>query len=166
VKKLNSKGQQWLKCIHVFFGCLWVGGAVSLTLMTFLMQPSDGMELYGINVSKRFIDDFIIIPGAVGSLLTGLLFSMFTKWGWFKHNWITVKWVINVFGVLFGTFWLGPWLNSLPDLSKVQGLQALSNPQYLHNQNMLYLWGTFQAATIVFALFISILKPWKRKGAA
>ena len=55
------------------------------------------MQLYGINLSMKLIDDFVIIPGGVGSLLTGLLYSIFTNWGWFKHKWVTTKWAINFF---------------------------------------------------------------------
>ncbi|MEA3470610.1 MAG: hypothetical protein U9R24_02715 [Thermodesulfobacteriota bacterium] len=164
MRKLSSKGQRWLKCFHVFFVCCWVGAAVILTIMNFSMKASEGMQLYGIHVSMKFIDDFIIIPGAFGCLLTGLLYSVFTKWGWFKHRWVMVKWIINIFGIVFGTFWLGPWLNSLPPIAEAEGLNALSNPVYIHSRTMLYYWGTFQVATLIFAIFISTLKPWgKRK---
>jgi hypothetical protein len=163
MKKLTSKGQKWLKGFHVFFSCCWVGAAVCLTSMMFFTKATDGMQLYGINFSLKFIDDFIIIPGAMGCLLTSLIYSLFTNWGWFKHRWITIKWIINIGGVIFGTFWLGPWLNSLAPISKIEGLDALINHTYIHNQKMLYMWGTLQAATLIFAVFISVLKPWKKK---
>ena len=164
MKKLRSKSQRWLKCFHIFFVCSWVGAAVILTAMNFSMKASEGMQFHGIHLSMKFIDDFIIIPGAFGCLLTGLLYSVFTNWGWFKHRWVMVKWIINVFGIVFGTFWLGPWLNSLPLIAETMGLNALSDPVYMHNRTMLSYWGTFQVATLVFAVFISTLKPWgKRK---
>jgi hypothetical protein len=163
MRKMTNKGQRWLKSFHVFFSCCWVGAAVCLTTAMFFTNATDGMQLYGIHIALKFIDDFIIIPGAMGCLLTSLIYSLFTNWGWFKHRWITVKWIINVGGVIFGTFWLGPWLNSLPSIAKLEGLNALANQTYVHNQNMLYVWGTLQAATLVFAVFISVLKPWKKK---
>jgi len=163
MKKFSAKGQKWLKCFHIFFASLWVGGAVAINIMNFILKATDGMQLYGINISMKLVDDWIIIPGALGSLITGILYAIFTNWGWFKHNWIIVKLVINIFGVIFGTFWLGPWLNLLPELAKSEGLSALSNEMYIHNLKMLYVWGPFQTCTIVFALFISVLKPWKKK---
>ncbi|MCJ7594797.1 MAG: hypothetical protein MUO52_08525 [Desulfobacterales bacterium] len=163
MKKLSARGQRWLKGFHVFFSCLWVGAAVSLSLKQFFVNPSDGLELYGITSTLKFIDDFIIIPGAIGSLLTALIYSIWTNWGWFKHRWVTVKWAINLYGVIFGTFWLGPWLNGLVPIAKAEGLNALSNPTFLHNMTMLYWFGTFQVATLIFAVFISVLKPWKTK---
>lgn len=161
---LSAKGQRWLKCLHVLFSCAWVGAALCLVTMNFTMQATSDMELYGINISMKFIDDYIIIPGAIGCLLTGLVYSIFTNWGWFKHRWITAKWIINITGVIFGTFWLGPWLNSLPEISKAEGLKALTNAVYINNRTMLYYWGTLQALSIIFALFISVLKPWKKNN--
>ena len=163
MKKLSAKGQKWLKGFHIFFACQWIGAAVCLALMNAFMKASDGTELYGINLSMKFIDDLIIVPGAIGSLLTGLLYAIFTNWGWLKHNWIIIKWLINIFGVIFGTFWLGPWVNGLAPISKTQGLGALSNPAYLNNHHMVLFWGTFQLLTLVFAVFISTLKPWKKR---
>ncbi|MFC1579603.1 hypothetical protein ACFL4N_01680 [Thermodesulfobacteriota bacterium] len=163
MKKLSARGQKWLKAFHIFFACIWIGAGVSLILMQMGMDATDGKVLYGIDISKKFIDDFIIIPGAIGSLVTGLLYSLFTNWGWFKNNWITVKWIINVGGIIFGTFWLGPWLNGCPPISEALGLGALSDPTYVHNKTMNMIWGPVQVGTLVFAAFISVLKPWKKK---
>ena len=163
MSKLSARSQKWLKCFHIFFACLWIGGVLALTLMGFFMKANDGMQLYGIDLSKKFIDDFVIIPGGNGLLLTALLYSIFTNWGWFKHKWITTKWAINLYGVVAGTFWLGPWLNASPPISKMKGLAALSDGIYMHNQKMLNIWGSFQLATILFALYLSVLKPWKKR---
>ena len=50
--------------------------------------------------------------------------------------------------------------NEMTYLAKTQGLAALVDPVYSHNRNMLFLFGTFQAMTLIFAVFISALKPW------
>ena len=162
MKKLSAKGQKWLKGFHIFFACLWVGASVCLALMNIFLKTDDGNVLHGINLSMKFIDDFIIIPGAMGSLLTGLIYSIFTGWGWFKQNWIIIKWMINIFGIIFGTFWLGQWVNGLVPISEAQGIGALSNQTFMHNKNMVLIWGTFQLCTLIFAVFISILKPWRK----
>ncbi len=163
MKKLSANGQKWLKCFHLLFVCLWVAGVIAMALMIYLMKATDGMELYGIDISKKFIDDFIIIPGGIGSFVTGLLYSIFTNWGWFKHRWITTKWAITLFGIIFGTFWLGPWLNVMPPISLQKGLAALSDPTYMHSQQMLLVWVPLTLTLVLFALFISVLKPWKKK---
>lgn len=163
MKKFSAKGQKWLKCFHLLFVSLWVGGVIAMVLMIYLMKANDGMELYGIDISKKFIDDYIIIPGGIGSFVTGLFYSIFTNWGWFKHRWITTKWAITLFGIIFGTFWLGPWLNAMPPISMQKGLGALSDTTYMHSQQMLLAWVPLTLVLVLFALFISVLKPWRKK---
>jgi hypothetical protein len=163
MKKIGSRGQKWLKGIHVLFAGLWVCAGICLSAVNLFINVNDGMSLYGVNITVKFIDDFILIPGAVGLTLTGIIYSTFTNWGWFKHRWITVKWCICAFGMIIGTFWLGGWVNLLPVLTKAEGLNVLTNPEYLHAKYMILSWGSFQAATIIAALFISTLKPWKKK---
>lgn len=162
MKKLGAKGQRWLKGFHSFFACLWVGAAMVLTVKQFFVRAESGGELHGIWATLDFIDIYLIIPGAIGVLLSGLVFSVWTHWGWFKHPWITVKWAICLYGVIFGTYPLGPWMSGLARIAKEKGLAALRDPQYLYNRRMLLIFGTFQATTLVFAVFITAIKPWKR----
>lgn len=143
---------------------MWVGAAIVLSVKQFFVSPSGGGELYGIHSTMEFIDNFIIIPGAFGVLLTGVVYSVWTGWGWFKHNWIMVKWVVCAYGIAFGTYPLGPWQKSLVEISREQGLAGLTNPTYVHARGMLYVFGTFQVLTLIFAVFVSALKPWEKKA--
>jgi len=161
--KLSKKGQKWLKCLHIFSASVWVGCATMLIIMPFVINPESDNELYGILWALDFIDMNILVPGAMGTFFTGLIYSIWTQWGWFRHNWIIVKWVICLFGIIFGTFWLGPWLSDMAHISKELGLKALSDPQYLENRHNSMIFGTLQGLTIVFAVFISSLKPWKKQ---
>lgn len=151
-----------MKAFHSLFACMWVGAAIVLSVKQFFVRGSSGGELYGILTTLDFIDIYIIIPGAIGVLLTGVIYSVWTRWGWFKHPWITVKWAICLYGVLFGTYPLGPWMSRLAHMSGDLGMAALHDPTFLHTRTMLFLFGTFQAATLVFAVFITALKPWRK----
>ncbi len=57
MKQLTIKQQKWLKLIHLNFACLWVGGEVAITFMHFFLKASDGMQLYGITLSMKFVDE-------------------------------------------------------------------------------------------------------------
>lgn len=161
--KLKARGQKWLKGIHICFAGTWVGAAVSLVTLGWGITAATDGQLAGIDHAAKFIDDFVIIPAAFGSLLTGLAYALFTNWGFFRHRWVVVKWIITVGGIIFGTFWLGPWLNSLPPVSDRLGLAALTDPAY-HSARYLNLWfGLLQVATLILAVFLSVLKPWKKK---
>jgi len=81
--KLNQKGLKWLKGFHLIAVSCWVGGAVSLILLYFLKSNvRDGGVLYGINQSIHHVDmAVVVLPGAIGSLITGLIYSLFSHWG-------------------------------------------------------------------------------------
>lgn len=44
-------------------------------------------------------------------------------------------------------------------------LAALSDNTYMHNQQMLSVWTPLTLVLVLFALFISVLKPWRKKRA-
>ncbi len=161
VRKLSPAHQRWLKGFHLLFASLWVGGAVTLVTKQFFVTAGNDGELFGILSMMHYVDLFIIIPGAMGVLITGILYSAWTNWGWFRHRWIAVKWAICLYGVIFGTYPLGPWLDGLVEIARLQGIDALADPRYRHNIRMLWIFGTFQAATLVAAVYISSIKPWR-----
>lgn len=162
MKKLSMKQQAWLNSIHILFASLWVGAAVSMLLVLFTRNPANGDELHAIDATLKHIDDFVIIPAAIGSLLTGLLISWLTPWGFFRFVWVTIKWVATIAMMIFGTFWLGPWLNGMEALSATERIGALQNETYLYNQSMNAIFGSIQALLLVFLIFISVIKPWKK----
>ncbi len=159
--RLNLKARIWIKCFHIFFACAWVGAAICMVLLTLIKrQPVSGDEIYAIDASLKILDDYIIIPAALGSLLTGILFSCFTNWGFFKFDWITVKWILTVASILFGTFFLGPWNNTAAAVSYTERILSLDNSVYLHCKQMLSIFGVLQSAVLIILVFISVLKPW------
>ena len=166
MKKLGPAGRNWLKGIHLTFVCTWIGAAASMLLVTSVFRaspPTEGESLFAVNSAIKLIDDFIVIPSALGCLLSGLVYSLFTNWGFFRHHWVTVKWVVTLATIIFGTFWLGPWLNGMTAISGKIGLTALSDPEYLSMRQLNTTFGYIQVAVLIATVFISVFKPWKRK---
>jgi hypothetical protein len=94
-------------------------------------------------------------------LLTGFIYSFFSRWGFFKHRWMIFKWIITVIAILFGTFFLGPWETNMMKISGKIGISALSDPEYLYNEKMNLIFGSIQVLVLMITIFISIFKPWK-----
>lgn len=164
MKTIGLTGKAWLKGFHIFFSCLWIGTAVSMMLLTFVRSHiTNGDELWAVNTSIKLLDDFIIVPSAFGCLITGILFSWLTNWGFFKFNWIIVKYCINIAAILFGTFFLGPWVNGMEAISDAERLSALQNVTYLNYSKMNIYFGSLQAFTLILAAFISVFKPWGKR---
>lgn len=162
--KMGLKVKSWVKGFHIFFSCAWVGTGISMLLIAlFKGHTPDGDELYAFNASIKLLDDYIIIPAAFGSLITGLLFSLFTNWGFFKFKWVTFKWSATVVQIFFGTFWLGPWTNEAAAISNAERVLALQNAAYIHDRQMTLYFGTAQIILLIAQVFISVFKPWGKR---
>ncbi|EGB14352.1 hypothetical protein DND132_1139 [Pseudodesulfovibrio mercurii] len=164
--KLGTTGQKWLKGLHICAAACWVGGGVALILLYFLKPGvTDGGVLYGMNQAIHHVDTFVVvIPGAFGCLLTGLAYSLFTGFGFLKHGWVILKWVVTVSAIVFGTVCLGPWERAMMDISGALGIGALGDAAYLYNERMNFIWGLVQVAILLATVFISVFKPWKNIG--
>jgi len=78
MKKMKVKGQKWLKGIHIFFACIWIGAGFCLILTQMGLKADSGGTLHGIDVSMKFIDDFIIIQ--VATLIFAAFISVLKPW--------------------------------------------------------------------------------------
>lgn len=152
---------------HLFFAILWIGGGLTLVIVLFSVNPASGDELYMKSRIIQIIDDFLIIPGALASFLIGIIYGIWTNWGFFKHKWITVKWILTIAQILFGTFVLGPWVNENVEIASGLRDMAMNDSTLLHNIEMSKIWGTTQVVILVLTfIVISVQKPWKAKKKA
>ena len=58
---LKKQGLKILKMAHLLLVVMWIGGAIALTLVLFLVQPETGDELYMKMRILKTIDDLIIM---------------------------------------------------------------------------------------------------------
>jgi len=83
-QSLKAKGLKLLKDFHLIAVASWVCGAVA--------KVTEGGVLYGINRGIHHFDmSTVIIPRAFVCLITGLMYSSFSNWGFFKYTWIIFK---------------------------------------------------------------------------
>ena len=164
MKKLTPQAIKILKMFHLFFAFCWVISALVLCGLLFMTHPDSGDELYMCSLIVKIVDDYFIIPGAVGVLITGLIYSIGTNWGFFKHTWITVKWIMTILQVVFGTFVLGPFVDNNVILTDQLRDVALMDSVVLGNILTVQIWGTVQLSLLLFMVVISVQKPWRRTG--
>ena len=124
----------------------------------------DAAGIYWVAKILEAIDMKILVPGAVGCLLTGIVYGVFTNWGFFKHKWLTVKWVLTLFMILFGTFYMGPLVkeNVLIGKAIIEGNGDVA--QYWQNVMANAYAGLLQIVLLTVVTIVSVYKPWKRKG--
>ena len=163
MKKLSAKGVKILKTAHLLFVIMWVGGSFCMALLLLTTSPQESHQLYMRSFVMKLIDDWLIIPGAVCVTITGFVYGFWTNWGFFKHRWIVVKWILNILLILLGTFLLGVWVNGnvypIEDVSSY----TLDNTTFFYNVSQTIIWGFVQIFVLLFIIIISVFKPWKSK---
>ena len=164
MKKLSAKGMKALKVAHLVCVIAWFGSAISMNLLRHLVEAKDAAGMYWMAEILEAIDMEILVPGAIGCLLTGIVYGAFTVWGFFKHRWLTVKWVLTLFMILFGTFYMGPLVKENVAIGKAILEGSGDVALYWHNVSANAYAGMLQIALLTFVTIISVYKPWKRKG--
>jgi len=162
MEKLSTNGVKILKIFHLIFSMMWVVGVMAMAILA-MQKAQSGDELYTLLRISRIIDDTLVIPGAILTVITAIVYGMFTNWGFFKHKWIIVKWVLAILIIIAGTFYFSPLLdNSLEIADTTRGL-ALNNEEVLQNSRITLLGAFVQGSLLIFVIVISVIKPWKAK---
>src|SRR5216684_6621668 len=60
------------------------------------LTGQDAQMVRGAYLAMELTTWFVIVPFAFASLLTGLVVSLGTPWGLFKHYWVLLKFVLTV----------------------------------------------------------------------
>lgn len=154
--------QKLLKVFHVIASGLWLSCVIVLAALPIIsISTASGDEVYMYNHAYHFIDMSILIPASIVTVSTGLCFSLFTKWGFVQHGWIIYKWIVTLFIVIAGTFYLGPMVTDLLEIANRERIEALQDPRYIQSQAIGTYAAIINASLLVVAVVVSVYKPWK-----
>jgi uncharacterized membrane protein len=82
---------------HVTSSVGWLGAVAGFLALAIVGVSSDDAQMVrSAYLSMQLIGWFVIVPLAFASPLTGLVQSLGTTWGLFRHYWVLVKLVITV----------------------------------------------------------------------
>ncbi len=163
MKELSITQKKWLKSIHLLAAGVWITTGLIMFLLRFMRSNVEtGEQLHLMNQIVHFIDMKILVPAAVLSLITGWIYSQYTKWGYFKHGWMTFKWIITLAIIILGTIYSGPWITEMARISGEIGLKALHETEYQWYDNSQNIMGVCMTGTLIITIFISVFKPKKK----
>ena len=147
---LTPTGRQWLKSLHLIVSIIWLGAAISMNVLRYAWPPAADADLYAVDHAIGLIDNWVVVPMAWASLLTGLFESWFTTWGFFKYRWVTLKWILTIALMVYAPLFIAQWDRGLQAISKAEALLALENPIYLHYRSLYTLSGIAFIAVLAF----------------
>ena len=158
---LNNSGKKILLSLHIVLVSIWLVSLISIILMQ-LSKHYCLIATHLLVVDKLIfiLFDSVIMNISIAVAITGLLFSMFTNWGFFKFYWIITKWITIFFLAEIIMFFASPSINGMASLSDVFRQECVSQPDYLKFEQGAIIYTSLQFLLLVAVIFISIFKPW------
>lgn len=83
---------------HVAFSVGWIGAvATSLVLAVAGLTSQDAQRVRAVYLTMELIGWYALVPFSLGSLVSGILQSLGTRWGLFRHYWVLMTLLMNLF---------------------------------------------------------------------
>lgn len=164
--KFGPTGMKWLKIIHLVLMVFFLGGILSSFALSFTLNLASFDATYSTYRSLIIISDNIVRNGAVGTLILAVVYGFFTTWGFFKHRWLTVKWILFIGQTFLGIFMVDRLMVANMAFLESEKALALNNPVFLQNHFLRQYIVMAQIAITLCIVIISVIKPWRSKRRA
>jgi hypothetical protein len=83
--------------VHLTFSVGWIGAVVAyLGLGVAAMTSQDAQTARAAWIAMELTGWYVIVPLALASLLTGLVMSVGTQWGLFRHYWVLFSLLLTI----------------------------------------------------------------------
>jgi hypothetical protein len=87
--------------VHVTSSVGWLGAVAAFLALSIVgLTSHDSQTVRGTYLVMAPAAWYVLVPLAFASLLTGLIQSLGTTWGLFRHYWVLGKLLINVFATI------------------------------------------------------------------
>lgn len=144
---------------HVAFSVGWLGAVVAyLALAIAGLTSQDAQRVRAAYLAMELIGWFVIVPCSLAALLTGLVQSLGTEWGLFRHDWILVKILLT----LGATIVLLLHMGAVSRMSGVAAETTLSHADLGALRIQLVVHAGGGLLVLLAATTLSVYKPWGR----
>lgn len=146
--RLGPTARRWVLTVHIVAG-VGLLGEVSGFLAVAIRGSAAGPEFA--HTCWQLLQMFAFtfgIPLSLGTLASGLLLAWSTKWGVFRHWWVTLKLALIISVILVGALVHGP------------GIEALIDGHGSETRTIAF--AAYQVAALATATGLSVFKPGGR----
>jgi hypothetical protein len=144
---------------HITFSIGWLGAVVVFLVIAIAgLISQDEQVVRSAYLTLKLIGWFVIVPFCLASLLTGVVESLFTPWGFFRYYWIVVKLFLTIVATIVLLLHMQP-ISYLADIALVT---TLSNTQFRGLRIQFVADAGAALLVLLVITTISVYKPWGR----
>lgn len=98
---MSASIRKFALTLHITVSVGWIGAVIAyLALVAATMTSNEEQMVRSAYLAMVPITWFALVPLAFSSLVTGLVMSLGTSWGLFRHYWVLAKLLLTVFATL------------------------------------------------------------------
>ncbi|PAE36668.1 hypothetical protein [Bacillus sp. 7884-1] len=87
--------------VHITSSVGWIGAVVGFLVLAITgLTSQDDQMIRAAYISMELTAYFAIVPLSLASLLSGLVQSLGTQWGLFRHYWVLVKFLLTIIATI------------------------------------------------------------------
>lgn len=138
--------------MHLTFSLGWFGAVVAyLALAIAGLIGRDAQMMRAAYLSMELIGWFVIVPFSLATLFSGLVQSLGTRWGLFRHWWIVAKLLLTIVAIAV-------LLRHMQDVSGVSRKAATMLSSANFRPELVHAGGGL--LVLLAAATLSVFKPW------
>ena len=152
---MTPRLRKFVLTVHVTSSVGWLGAiAAYLALAIAGLTSGDAQMTRAALLSMEVIGWFVIVPISLAALLSGLVQSLGTPWGLFRHWWIVAKFLLTIVAVVV-------LVGHMQDVSRVSRLaKEAASPAIDLRAELIHSAGGL--LVVLAAALLSVIKPWGR----
>ena len=140
--------------VHLTCSVGWIGAVIAYIGLGVAATNGDAETTRSAWTAMEIVGWYVLVPMALGSWATGLVMSLGSRWGLFRHYWVVFSFVLTTLATVV-------LIAHMPDVSSVADAVATANPSDLDQ----YGGDLFHAVlALVLLLLIQVLNLYKPTG--
>jgi hypothetical protein len=96
VDDMTSRLRKLGLTVHIIASVGWIGAVVAFLLLSCRALASDASTSRAAYLAMDVVGRGALLPLGIGALISGVVQSLATRWGLFRHYWVLVKLVLTV----------------------------------------------------------------------
>lgn len=141
---------------HVTSSVGWLGAVAGfLALAVAGLTSRDPQTMRAAYISMDLTTWFVIVPMALASLITGIVSSLGTGWGLFRHYWVVVKLLITPFATIVLLVHIQP----IELLAGAAARARILGPDLHQSQILMVVASSAALAALLVLTTLSMYKP-------
>jgi hypothetical protein len=141
--------------VHLVLSMGWIGAVLAYIALDVAAVSTDHETMRMAWAGMALVGSWVIVPLAIGSLITGLMMSLGTPWGLFRHYWVLISLVLTI----FATAVLLEHMSSVQAIADAMQAMGVSATQGSRGGDFMHSIGG-----LVVLLLVAVLNVYKPRG--